>query len=182
MLVAADSVNLTLNDPNGSPQVVPLDEIVRLERYDGQLGSFEGLRRGARRGFLIGLGTTTVLMVVSLVVPCQGECDMSPPQFAALVGVLLTAVTTTLGGIIGSQYRAVWTRLPIPGCPDIVQCGNYPEAKARVTELLRQWFGWQTVIDLGDITTSRGVEMILPIWLRLWGALGTPKFNFKIAR
>ena len=68
------------------------------------------------------------------------------------------------------------------GDHDLFVSGNDPEAKARVTELLRQWFGWRTVIDLGDITTSRGVEMILPIWLRLWGALGTPKFNFKIAR
>ena len=68
------------------------------------------------------------------------------------------------------------------GDHDLFVSGNDPEAKARVTELLRRWFGWRTVIDLGDITTSRGVEMILPIWLRLWGALGTPKFNFKIAR
>ena len=30
------------------------------------------------------------------------------------------------------------------------------------------------VIDLGDITTARGTEMLLPVWLRLWGALGTP--------
>ena len=57
-----------------------------------------------------------------------------------------------------------------------------PRAKARVTELLRQWFGWRNVIDLGDITTSRGVEMMLPIWLRLLGALGSPMFNFKIVR
>jgi len=68
------------------------------------------------------------------------------------------------------------------GDHDLFVSGNDPEAKARVTELLRQWFGWRTVIDLGDITTSRGVEMLLPVWLRLWGALGSPLFNFKIAR
>ena len=38
------------------------------------------------------------------------------------------------------------------------------------------------VIDLGDLSTARGTEMLLPIWLRLMGALGTPMFNFKIAR
>ena len=43
-------------------------------------------------------------------------------------------------------------------------------------------FGWRNVIDLGDITTARGAEMLLPIWLRLWGALGSPMFNFKIVR
>jgi len=68
------------------------------------------------------------------------------------------------------------------GDHDLFVSGNDAAAKARVTELLRQWFGWRTVIDLGDITTSRGVEMLLPVWLRLWGALGSPLFNFKIAR
>ena len=68
------------------------------------------------------------------------------------------------------------------GDHDIFVSGNDAAAKARVTELLRQWFGWRNVIDLGDITTARGVEMLLPVWLRLWGALGTPMFNFKIAR
>jgi predicted dinucleotide-binding enzyme len=60
--------------------------------------------------------------------------------------------------------------------------GNDGGAKARVVELLRRWFGWREVIDLGDITTARGTEMLLPVWLRLWSALGTPLFNFKIVR
>ena len=42
--------------------------------------------------------------------------------------------------------------------------------------------GHTDVIDLGDLTTARGTEMLLPVWLRLMGALGTPMFNFKIAR
>jgi predicted dinucleotide-binding enzyme len=61
-------------------------------------------------------------------------------------------------------------------------CGNDADAKAKVKQWLGEWFGWRDVIDLGDITTARGTEMLLPIWLRLWGALGTPMFNFKIAR
>ena len=28
----------------------------------------------------------------------------------------------------------------------------------------------------------RGTEMILPLWVRLWGALGTPMLNFKVVR
>ncbi|MFF1882837.1 NADPH-dependent F420 reductase [Pseudarthrobacter sp. NPDC058196] len=59
--------------------------------------------------------------------------------------------------------------------------GNDAEAKAIVTALLKD-FGHQDIIDLGDITTARGTEMLLPVWLRLWGALGTPAFNFKIVR
>jgi predicted dinucleotide-binding enzyme len=68
------------------------------------------------------------------------------------------------------------------GDHDLFVSGNDAEAKARVSELLQHWFGWRSVIDLGDITTARGPEMLLPIWVRLWGALGTPMFNFKIAR
>jgi predicted dinucleotide-binding enzyme len=60
--------------------------------------------------------------------------------------------------------------------------GNDAEAKAKVTDLLKNGFGWKDVVDLGDITAARGQEMILPLWLRLWGSLKTPAFNFKIAR
>jgi len=59
--------------------------------------------------------------------------------------------------------------------------GDDPGAKATVADLLRS-FGHTDVIDLGDITTARGAEMVMPIWLRLWGALGTPMFSFKIVR
>lgn len=58
-------------------------------------------------------------------------------------------------------------------------CGNDEHAKAKVTDLAKA-YGWKQIIDLGDITTARGTEMLLPIWLRLWGALKTPMFNFKI--
>ena len=40
----------------------------------------------------------------------------------------------------------------------------------------------QDVIDLGDITTARGTEQLLALWVRLLGTLGTPRFQFKIVR
>jgi predicted dinucleotide-binding enzyme len=60
-------------------------------------------------------------------------------------------------------------------------CGDDAEAKAKVIELLRS-FGWTDILDLGDISAARGTEMIMPIWLRLFGALQKPVFNFKIVR
>ena len=69
----------------------------------------------------------------------------------------------------------------VPGDHDLFICGNDADAKAKVTELLRS-FGWRTIIDLGDISGSRGVEMILPLWLRLMGTFKTATFNFHIAR
>lgn len=59
--------------------------------------------------------------------------------------------------------------------------GNDTEAKMKVSEIAKS-YGWKHIIDLGDITTARGTEMLLPIWLRLWGALKTPMFNFKIVQ
>lgn len=60
--------------------------------------------------------------------------------------------------------------------------GNDAAAKAQVSGWLKSWFGWQTVIDLGDITSARGAEMYLPIWLRLMGALGSGLINIKIIK
>jgi predicted dinucleotide-binding enzyme len=68
------------------------------------------------------------------------------------------------------------------GDHDIFVSGNDAAAKATVVQFLKREFGWKEVIDLGDITTARGTEMLLPIWVRLYGALQTPMFNFKIVR
>lgn len=59
--------------------------------------------------------------------------------------------------------------------------GNDAGAKETVTGILRE-FGWIHILDLGDIATARGTEMYLPIWLRLWGALGTGMFNVKVMK
>ena len=59
--------------------------------------------------------------------------------------------------------------------------GDDASAKAVVKELLES-LGHRDIIDLGDITTARGAEMVLPLWLRLYGALGTLDFNLKVVR
>jgi predicted dinucleotide-binding enzyme len=70
----------------------------------------------------------------------------------------------------------------VPGDHDIFVSGNDADAKAIVTGILRDWLGWKTVIDLGDITTARGTEAYLLLWLRLWGAVGSADFNIKVVR
>ena len=59
-------------------------------------------------------------------------------------------------------------------------CGNDAAAKSKVTELLKSWFGWKNMVDLGDITTARGTEMYLALWVRLFGKMNTPAFNIRI--
>lgn len=71
----------------------------------------------------------------------------------------------------------------LKGEHDVFICGNDDGAKTKVKEML-SWFGWKpdNIIDLGDITGARGVEMILPLWIRLWGVYQSPNFNFRIVR
>lgn len=68
------------------------------------------------------------------------------------------------------------------GPHDVFICGNDDLAKNTVTEILTDWFGWESVIDLGDISNARGMEMVLPLWISLQRKLGTAHFNFKIVK
>jgi predicted dinucleotide-binding enzyme len=60
-------------------------------------------------------------------------------------------------------------------------CGNDADAKQTVKSLLNQ-IGWknENLLDLGDISCSRGTEAVLPIWLRVWNATQNGAFNFNI--
>lgn len=60
-------------------------------------------------------------------------------------------------------------------------CGNDAEAKEKVKSLLNE-MGWknENLFDLGDLSAARGVEGLLPIWLRIMGIKQTAAFNFKI--
>ena len=60
-------------------------------------------------------------------------------------------------------------------------CGDDEAAKREVAALLES-FGWppEDVMDLGDLTAARGMEMYLPLWLRLYGATGTGHLNVKV--
>ncbi len=59
--------------------------------------------------------------------------------------------------------------------------GNDKPAKGKVMDLLRE-LGWKEIIDLGDITSARATEQMLPLWTRLYSTLGTGEFNFAIMR
>ncbi len=59
--------------------------------------------------------------------------------------------------------------------------GNDAAAKAAVGELLKS-FGWTDILDLGDVSSARGPEMYMAMWLRLWGATKTGTINIKVVR
>jgi len=69
----------------------------------------------------------------------------------------------------------------VEGAHSVFVAGDDASAKAQATELLQE-FGWPagSIVDLGDIAAARGMEMYLALWLRLWGAAGTPVLNVEV--
>lgn len=77
------------------------------------------------------------------------------------------------------NHRIMIDPRSLPGQSTVFVSGNDAAAKGQAKDLLRQ-MGWQSIIDLGDITTARGTEQFLPLWVRLWSSLGTPEFNISV--
>ncbi|MEU6644336.1 NAD(P)-binding domain-containing protein [Saccharomonospora sp. NPDC046836] len=69
----------------------------------------------------------------------------------------------------------------LPGHHVMFVAGNNRQAKWVVTGLLRE-FGWpqDNIIDLGDISGARSMEMLVPLRQRLSRSLGHTNFNIHI--
>lgn len=69
----------------------------------------------------------------------------------------------------------------IPARHTMFLCGNDAAAKADVRRLLLS-YGWpdDDVLDLGDISGARAMEMNIAMWLRAASALGNWGINIKI--
>jgi predicted dinucleotide-binding enzyme len=89
---------------------------------------------------------------------------------------------------VGEKMNTVNTAVMVDpevvrGEHDLFVCGDDDGAKAQVRELLES-FGWPSgrILDLGDISGARGMEMYLPLWLRLFSTFGTGELNIHVAR
>ncbi len=69
----------------------------------------------------------------------------------------------------------------IPGDHDMFVSGDDAGAKAEVTKILGDWFGWKRVIDLGPLATCRGTEAFTILFHGLWNVFGTPYVNIQVA-
>ncbi len=69
----------------------------------------------------------------------------------------------------------------VEGTHTLFMCGDDDAAKAQAAALL-QGFGWpeEAILDLGDIGGARGMEMYLPLWIRLYRATGTAVVNVEV--
>lgn len=74
------------------------------------------------------------------------------------------------------------TPAAVPGDHTIFVSGNDAAAKAAVQRYLGEWFGWQrsNILDLGDITTARGTEMFLALWIRLYASTKNPMVTIRV--
>jgi 8-hydroxy-5-deazaflavin:NADPH oxidoreductase len=90
-----------------------------------------------------------------------------------------TRVVKALNTIVGDVMTT--PKSVAEGDHSVFISGDDPAAKRVITELLTS-FGWIDIIDLGGIQTARATEMMVKIRLLVMTSLGTPIFNFKIAR
>lgn len=63
----------------------------------------------------------------------------------------------------------------------IFVAGNDATARQTAASIAAD-LGWTDVFDLGDLTAARGLEMYLPLWVRIFGQLCRPEFNIKLVR
>jgi len=63
----------------------------------------------------------------------------------------------------------------------IFVAGDDPLAREAVRELLGE-LGWVDIVEFPTLDAARGLEMWLPLWVRLMGVLGTADFNLRLVR
>lgn len=113
----------------------------------------------------------------------------NPLDFSSGAPALFTSSTDSLaeqiqrahpGAKVVKSLNAVTSRVIIEpgelagGEHTMFVAGEDDAAKEQVTALLREGFGWRHVLDLGDLTGARSMEMYVLFWLRLSFGDGHP--------
>ena len=69
----------------------------------------------------------------------------------------------------------------LPEQTTIFLAGDDAAARETVRALLAE-LGWVDIVEFPGLDAARGLEMWLPLWVRLMGALGTAEFNLRLVR
>lgn len=67
------------------------------------------------------------------------------------------------------------------GTPPMLICGDDDAAKERAEAILVE-FGWPGALDVGDVTASRYLEALVPLWVRVGSELGTYEHAFAVVQ
>ena len=137
-----------------------------------------------------GAGNLDGKILIDLTNPLDFSGGMPPTLFAGNTDSLGEQVQAAVPGAkVVKSLNTISSPLMVnpgslPGDHTIFVCGNDPEAKAQVSKWLGEWFGWEpgNILDLGDITTSRGTESYLALWIRMMLAIGGANFNIHVVR
>jgi len=70
----------------------------------------------------------------------------------------------------------------LPGRHDLLICGDDAWAKEAVAGHLSAWFGWSSVIDLGNLAAARAMESYIGLWIALRLHFGASMFNIRVVR
>ena len=97
----------------------------------------------------------------------QLQAALPQARLVKMFNTMANEVMTNPGGL--SQESTIFV------------AGNDDAARQTAAELAAD-LGWTDVFDLGDLTAARGLEMWMPLWIRLYVRLGHPMFNLKIVR
>lgn len=121
--------------------------------------------------------------------PLDFSKGMPPTLFVSNSDSLGEQIQREFPGVkVVKALNTMWAGLMVnprllPDDHTVFLSGNDAGAKDRVAELLRT-FGWHSdeIFDLGDITTARGTESWLLLWVRIWGETQSAVFNLKLIR
>ena len=69
----------------------------------------------------------------------------------------------------------------LPEPTTIFVAGDDPLAREAVRGLLGE-LGWVDIVEFPSLDAARGLEMWLPLWVRLMANLGTAEFNLRLVR
>lgn len=171
-----------------------------VERTGGKAGTFGDAAAYGEMVFNCTRGDTSVAMLRTIAEPLRGKIlvDVANPlDFSAGYPPHLSVVNTDSLGeqiqralpetFVVKSLNTVNAAVMIEpqrvlGHHTVFVSGNDKQAKGRVMDFLRS-LGWQSIIDLGDITSARAAEQLLPLWVRLFTALGNnPIFNVAVMK
>ena len=87
---------------------------------------------------------------------------------------VVKALNTVNGAVMVDPDR-------LPEATTIFVAGDDPLAREAVRGLLGE-LGWVDIVEFPSLDAARGLEMWLPLWVRLMANLGTAEFNLRLVR
>jgi 8-hydroxy-5-deazaflavin:NADPH oxidoreductase len=88
--------------------------------------------------------------------------------------MVVKALNTVNGAVMVDPGR-------LPEATTIFVAGDDASARDAVRTLLGE-LGWEDVVEFPSLDAARGLEMWLPLWVRLMATLGTADFNLRLVR